>query len=394
MASYSLSQDPSGSGAVKQRSCSEAKKSLAEGGLSVGKSKSKKVNPGKEAYMGKNVYRDTGNEAYPVMGNEAYGATGNEVYTGKEAYSDQGKEAYSDQGKEAYEYGLLGDEPYDSDNDIYFGLVPGGKEARRPGEKARPRASTSTGYGGDRGHATEIGDQSSHHQDGHQQGQSSDWRGNAVPDSYRSQCMGWSHEVAPNNYQWGGMGMPWAGPPPPFWWNQGFGPPWGNQWGACFPRFPPPPQTCQPATVPQEARYPQGPSRKRPRTEDGQSSSSASAGVSEDEIDPFLSGEERRELLSSSEESEEEGEGPPPEKRAFIPTEKTTKFLRSVSTKPLKNERRKATMNRYPLPSCDPAHPPKLDEPVACLVPKAAKSYDSFLSKLQCFTLDAAGPLL
>lgn len=63
---------------------------------------------------------------------------------------------------------------------------------------------------------------------------------------------------------------------------------------------------------------------------------------------PFLSGTERRELFSSEEDSDgEEGSSP----------------------KPLKNERRKATMAKFPIPSCDPAHPPKLDESIICLVP-------------------------
>ena len=47
-----------------------------------------------------------------------------------------------------------------------------------------------------------------------------------------------------------------------------------------------------------------------------------------------------------------------------------------------------------PIPSCDPAHPPKLDDSVTCLIPKAAKSNDRFLSKLQQFCMDGMGPLI
>lgn len=109
-------------------------------------------------------------------------------------------------------------------------------------------------------------------------------------------------------------------------------------------------------------------------------------------VDLFLSGRERSELFSSSEDSDDEDI--PPAKRNFVPTEETLKFWDSVPLKPLKNEKRKAAINKFPIPSCDPAHPPKLDESVSSLVPKSAKTYDSFLSKLQRFTLDAAGPLL
>ena len=77
-----------------------------------------------------------------------------------------------------------------------------------------------------------------------------------------------------------------------------------------------------------------------------------------------------------------------------MPTKDTVKFLRSVVEKPLKNEKRKALANKFPLPSCDPAHPPKLDESIVCLIPKTARSYERFLSKLQQFSMDAMGPLI
>ena len=57
-------------------------------------------------------------------------------------------------------------------------------------------------------------------------------------------------------------------------------------------------------------------------------------------------------------------------KRRCVPTKDTVKFLRSVVEKPLKNEKRKALANKFPLPSCDPAHPPKLGESIFCLIPK------------------------
>ena len=68
--------------------------------------------------------------------------------------------------------------------------------------------------------------------------------------------------------------------------------------------------------------------------------------------------------------------------------------MNSTSLKPLKNDRCKSIINKLPIPACDPAHPPKLDEAVSTLIPKSAKSHDKFLSKLQRYTLDAMGPLV
>ena len=56
--------------------------------------------------------------------------------------------------------------------------------------------------------------------------------------------------------------------------------------------------------------------------------------------------------------------------------------------KPLKNDRRKLMANKYPVTLLI-----KLDEAMSCLVQRSAKSFDSFLSKLQRYTLDAMGPL-
>lgn len=66
-------------------------------------------------------------------------------------------------------------------------------------------------------------------------------------------------------------------------------------------------------------------------------------------------------------------------------TSETKKLLKKVMNRPLKNEKRKVLINKFPLPAFDPVHTPKLDEAIACLVPKSAKSYDRYLSKLQQF---------
>ena len=113
------------------------------------------------------------------------------------------------------------------------------------------------------------------------------------------------------------------------------------------------------------------------------------------EVDPFVSERERRDLLSSSE-SDSEGDSDceePPAKRKFTPGEDTIQLLKQAAEKPLKNDKRKAIAGKFPLPSCDAAHPPRLDDSLNCLVPKSAKTYDRFLSKLQQFSMDALGPL-
>ena len=116
-----------------------------------------------------------------------------------------------------------------------------------------------------------------------------------------------------------------------------------------------------------------------------------STGEEEDEIDPYLSESERQDLLSDSSESESEEEEPPQKKARYVPSEDTIKFLKSMVDKPLKNDKRKAKASKFPLPSC---HPLKLDDSVTCLIPKAAKSNDRFLSKLQQFCMDGMGPLI
>ena len=118
----------------------------------------------------------------------------------------------------------------------------------------------------------------------------------------------------------------------------------------------------------------------------------------EDTINPYVSDRERSDLLSDSENelgSDEDDDLKEPEaKKRFTPSEGVQKLLSSMSSKPLKNERRRTIINKLPMPASDPAHPPKLDEAVSSLVPKSAKSHDKFLSKLQRYTLDAMGPLI
>ena len=125
----------------------------------------------------------------------------------------------------------------------------------------------------------------------------------------------------------------------------------------------------------------------------------SSASDSESEIDPFVREDEREDLLGDldSEEDREDpsdDDGPPPSKKIKLSSPKTVSLLQAVMEKPLKNERRKKFTAKFPLPSCDEAHTPKLDDTIACIVPKSAKTYDRFLSKLQQFSLDALGPMI
>ena len=148
---------------------------------------------------------------------------------------------------------------------------------------------------------------------------------------------------------------------------------------------------------------PQYPSRKRAREPASPSSHSLSQiseeeeGEEEDAINPHVLERERSELLSDSDSdlgSEDEDLKVPDAKKRFMSSEEVQQLLNSTSLKPLKNDRRKSIINKLPIPACDPAYPPKLDEAVSTLIPKSAKSHDKFLSKLQRYTLDAMGPLV
>ena len=59
----------------------------------------------------------------------------------------------------------------------------------------------------------------------------------------------------------------------------------------------------------------------------------------------------------------------------------------------MKNENRRKVIDQLPTLSCDATHPPKLNDALAHLLPKQAKPYDSYLSKLQRFTMDAIAPI-
>ena len=295
--------------------------------------------------------RDRGNKEYTAMGNGAYTPTGNGAYQGG-SYGMMGNEAlqtkgygYNPTGYEGHQgraYAPSGNEASDSPSreeagsEAYFGLVPG----------CRVRPNNCTG----------------------ESGESVQGRNPTQP-------------LAQAQYYGGGA---WPCPPAGYWPIQGWSQPppmWSNPWG--------------PYQVPAQPQMPGSPQlgRKRPRPEDAPSTSSATD-ISEEDIDPFVSGSERRDLLGSSSEDESDEEETPAAKRSFVPSEDILKFLKSISAKPLKNDKRKLTVNKFPTPSADPVHPPKLDEAVTSLVPKSAKTQDNFLSRLQRFTLDAAAPLV
>ena len=59
----------------------------------------------------------------------------------------------------------------------------------------------------------------------------------------------------------------------------------------------------------------------------------------------------------------------------------------------MKNEAKRKVIGKLPIPACDMAHPPKLNESISWLIPKSARSFDNYLSKLQRLTTDAMGPI-
>ena len=98
------------------------------------------------------------------------------------------------------------------------------------------------------------------------------------------------------------------------------------------------------------------------------------SGLSEAELNPHVSEGERSELLGgeyseSENETEEDtdlSESIP--KKQFIPGKEMLRFLSSASSKPLRNNRRRKVIDKLPMPACDAAHPPKLNESIAWLI--------------------------
>ena len=77
----------------------------------------------------------------------------------------------------------------------------------------------------------------------------------------------------------------------------------------------------------------------------------------------------------------------------YLPRDSTVKFLNSVTENTLRNNCRRELLEKFPIPSCDPAHPPKVHAALMGIVPKPAKRHDRHLSKMQQFAMDALGPL-
>lgn len=286
-----------------------------------------------------NEYFHQGNEARWSTGNEAMRATGNEATepTGNGTRQPTGKEARMDPGIEARRATGRG------------ATLHAGIEARQStsmeashftGNEANPAWGTERGHEGPYPNA--VG--------GTQPFMANPWPGAPYQGAAQNMFLPWNFYTPP--------GFAWGGP----------------QVTGALPI--------------------QGRKRPRPAEAPSTSSSRSQGELTDDEVDPFLSDTERNELLSGSEDSDEEEEKEPPSKKKFTPSEDTKRFLAATSLKPLKNEKRKGMINRFPMPACDSAHPPKLDEAVGALVPKSAKSYDNYLSRLQRYTMDAMGPLI
>ena len=107
---------------------------------------------------------------------------------------------------------------------------------------------------------------------------------------------------------------------------------------------------------------------------------SGSSQASEDPvIDPFVDEEERDSLMghmSSSENDSDNEEPPPPKKARYSVSTETNRAWKKVVEKALKNDKRKALTSKFPCPSSDWVHTPKLDDSITCIIPKSAKTYD------------------
>ena len=94
----------------------------------------------------------------------------------------------------------------------------------------------------------------------------------------------------------------------------------------------------------------------------------------------------------STKESEDEDTAVPG-KRKYLPRDSTVKFLNSVTENTLGNDRRRELLEKFPISSCDPAHPPKVHPALMGIIPKPAKRHDRHFSKMQQLEMDALGPL-
>ena len=182
---------------------------------------------------------------------------------------------------------------------------------------------------------------------------------------------------------WGGSGQ-WGPPFPGF--AQGYSVPWCN----------PPYQ--YPNMGPSQQWAPGGSQGDGPSTHSQPlvlatpTSSAPSTEPDEDSVNPFLSKGEREGLQGSEEESEDEDTAVPG-KRKYLPRDSTVKFLNSVTENTLRNDHRRELLEKFPISSCDPAHPPKVHAALMGIIPKPAKRLDRLLSKMQQFEMDALGPL-
>ena len=188
--------------------------------------------------------------------------------------------------------------------------------------------------------------------------------------------------------------QPWA--TMPFW-----GLPGGQQWyPPPFPMPPFPPYWPQTSQVSREGSQEQAAPDPAPTSSSSRASSS-SGETDEDLIDPYLSEDEFQDVADTAEEEEEQTTQSTSntrmshsQKLAFTPSQNTIKFLNSVTGKSLMNDRRRAVLANYPHPSCDAAHPPKLDEEISQIVPESIRKQDRALSRIQQFSMDAFGPLV
>ena len=114
-------------------------------------------------------------------------------------------------------------------------------------------------------------------------------------------------------------------------------------------------------------------------------------------VDPFLSAEER--LNSIDPEASDQGDPDMDDEVTDncddLP-EEMIEFLTVVFKKPMKQDRRRKLVTKYPRPSTSQTTPPSIDKSMLALTQKRKNivSHDRFLGKLQRFASDAVGPLM
>ena len=182
--------------------------------------------------------------------------------------------------------------------------------------------------------------------------------------------------------------------------NQQWTPPWNPPVNARHQCWPPnnPAHPAQSVTQPIQSQSEEGTGHphSQPSTHLGKRTREQADDYdnsSEDEISLEVLADERRELCGDGDSTEDEALTEPATKKRFVPSKELLESLNDYTARPLKNDDRKKALSKFPTLSCDAGHLLKLNDTMEQLLPQRAKSFDSYLSKLQRFTTDAMAPI-